>query len=367
MPSVEKIHELLNLDKLEPQNGKSSTKREEDTLNLKVTTQRKLKWVKVAKETSDFTQASDVSLNVRSLAKGTKLRIKEKSTIKVSSKPVKQLKFHQSGNIILSLSTNLSLVNVNSKSQQCISIDKFSAIDTCFTCSGDALYILGRRSLVIHDLHGTYRQISGFGTHKLLKITANMGDKNLYSIVTDDRLAMLYDTRAGNTISKFRMKSDCKGIGFAPRSSNLISIDTDGCLYKWDYVANKMEEMVTIDELYKPTTLAISDTAVSAVGTESGYLGLIDICTPGLKLIKCFGNLTTEITSTAITGNGRVVAVYCSPHKSNGIRMVDVNSQKIHLEWPNQKSTLGRVYSVALGKYLALGNKNGLVKVYSVK
>lgn len=100
-------------------------------------------------------------------------------------------------------------------------------------------------------------------------------------------------------------------------------------------------------------------------GGKFGLVKLFD-CHSKIKTVKEFRQLTTDISFVDFS---RDFFAFGTAWKNNGVRVVEVGSNKIVMNWPNVKTRLGTVKAMSLSDRgtLALGNSLGIVSFFEVQ
>lgn len=107
-----------------------------------------------------------------------------------------------------------------------------------------------------------------------------------------------------------------------------------------------------------------------AAGCKTGIVNLFEIRKPHskLSLVKEIQNLSTSVDNVEFNDSGELLCM-SSKWKKNAVRLLKMDEQVVHSEWPSQRTNLKQVTKLRFSRdsrFVVFGNDLGEVNVFRV-
>lgn len=175
-------------------------------------------------------------------------------------------------------------------------------------------------------------------------------------------------------VANFKQEHEISSLTFSPDSKHIFSHSVDSEISVFDIRSSKMMHKFYDDGCISGRTVSISpNRQLLATGNQQGVVNIYnydDVLkqnTP--QPIKRILNLTTGIWCTKFNPTSEILGI-CSADIANASRLVHFPSATIFSNFPETNPKLGETTILNFspgGKYLALGNRNKKVVLYSIK
>lgn len=304
------------------------------------------------------------------------VRMKDANQHAPSNAVVQSVQFHPNGQLMLTagLDKTLRLFQVdgsNNANIENVFVQDLPMIDAKFTLGGQRAVLTGPRQYFFsYDIEaGKITKIPGLYGRKEKKREKFVVSDNGETIVFlgSNGYLDVVSAKSYESIGTLKMNGNVNSAVFCENDRYLLSIGSDGQVYKWDMHTRRCV-FVHDDEGSLGNHALAASGKYYAAGSKSGVVNIYDNAglTAKPKPRKALMHLTTQVDHLKFNSNSEILAM-ASTDTKDSLKMVHMPSLTVFANWPTAHTPLHYVSAMDFSPnsgYFAVGNARGRVLLY---